>query len=74
MHKKLLLSFLALSAVISHQAKAENTIQSKYDSLYNNMIKNINTDKSKLPKTTLRVIDSIKHYYPIRHKKELNYF
>ena len=33
---------------------------------------NVNTDKSKLPKTTLRVIDSIKHYYPIRHKKELN--
>ena len=46
MNKKLLLSFLALSAVISHQATAENTVQSKYDSLYNNMIKNINTGKS----------------------------
>lgn len=33
---------------------------------------NINPDKSKLPKTTLRVIDSIKHYYPIRHKKEID--
>lgn len=33
---------------------------------------NVNVDKSKLPATQLRIIDSIKHYYPIRHKKELH--
>jgi hypothetical protein len=32
----------------------------------------INVDKAKLAKTQLRVIDSVRHYYPIRHKKVLN--
>jgi len=33
---------------------------------------NTKPDINKVDKTTLHVIDSIKHYYPIAHKKELN--
>ena len=45
--KKLLLSFLALNAVLPiSAARAESSALLKYDRLYNNVIKNIEAGKS----------------------------
>ena len=46
-NKKLLVSFLALNAVLSANASgAENSASSKYDRMYNSMVKNLEQGKS----------------------------
>ena len=46
-NKKLLVSFLALNAVLSANASgAESSASSKYDRMYNSMVKNLEQGKS----------------------------
>ena len=56
-NKKLLISFLALNAILISYAKAETVQATRYERMYNSIVKNI--EKGNTNKKTYQIIEQI---------------